>query len=74
MDTQNLIQMANRIGQFFESYPDRAEALEGIDSHIRKFWTPRMRELLRQQVEGQGRGALLPIVVEALGNSASLHR
>lgn len=74
MDTQNLIHMANRIGQFFESYPDRAEALEGIDSHIRKFWTPRMRELLRQQVDGQGREALLPIVVEAVGRNSPPRR
>ncbi len=67
MDIQNLIRMANRIGQFFDSYPDRAEALEGISSHIRKFWTPRMRRLLLEQTDAQPDGAgLLPIVAEAI--------
>ncbi|OZI71194.1 formate dehydrogenase subunit delta [Bordetella genomosp. 12] len=43
MDATNLIRMANRIGDFFEAYPDNAEALEGIANHIEKFWEPRMR-------------------------------
>ena len=30
MDTHNLIAMANRVGQFCESFSDRAEALAGI--------------------------------------------
>ena len=43
MDADNLVRMANRIGDFFEAMPDREEALEGIATHIRKFWEPRMR-------------------------------
>ena len=39
----NLIRMANRIGDFFEAMPDHAEALEGIATHLKKFWEPRMR-------------------------------
>ena len=39
----NLVRMANQIGTYFESLPDRAEALEGIANHLRKFWEPRMR-------------------------------
>jgi formate dehydrogenase subunit delta len=68
MDTNNLIHMANRIGQFFESYPDREEAVEGVATHIRKFWTPRMRELLIQQAESgeAGAGQLLPLVADAI--------
>ncbi|MFL9872802.1 formate dehydrogenase subunit delta [Paraburkholderia megapolitana] len=46
MDEQNLIDMANRIGEFFESMPDREEALDGIADHIRRFWEPRMRRTL----------------------------
>ena len=41
MDVSNLIRMANRIGEFFVSIPDREEALEGIALHIQKFWDPR---------------------------------
>ena len=43
MDADNLVRMANRIGEFFEAMPDRADALEGIANHLRKFWDPRMR-------------------------------
>ncbi|CAB3781165.1 formate dehydrogenase subunit delta [Paraburkholderia fynbosensis] len=46
MDTQNLIDMANRIGDFFESMPDHEEALAGVADHIRRFWEPRMRRAL----------------------------
>ncbi len=43
MNADNLIHMANRIGQFFEAMPERDEALEGIANHLQKFWDPRMR-------------------------------
>ncbi|MGF6568366.1 formate dehydrogenase delta subunit [Paraburkholderia fungorum] len=46
MDNQNLIDMANRIGDFFDSMPDRDEALAGVADHIRRFWEPRMRRAL----------------------------
>ena len=46
MDNQNLIDMANRIGDFFESMPDHEEALTGVAEHIRRFWEPRMRRAL----------------------------
>jgi formate dehydrogenase subunit delta len=66
MDIHNLITMANRIGQFFESFSDRAEALEGISNHIHKFWEPRMRRALLSYVDSGAAGDLLPIVVEAI--------
>ncbi len=43
MDSDNLIRMANRIGDFFEAMPDRAEAEQDIAVHLKKFWDPRMR-------------------------------
>jgi formate dehydrogenase subunit delta len=66
MDIDNLIHMANRIGQFFEAFPDRAEARDGIAQHIAKFWEPRMREELLACIDAGGAGALLPLVREAL--------
>lgn len=44
MNGDQLIRMANQIGVFFESMPDRAEALEGLANHLKKFWDPRMRK------------------------------
>jgi len=43
MSYDNLVRMANQIGLFFESMPDRAEALEGVANHLKKFWAPSMR-------------------------------
>lgn len=56
MDSDNLIRMANRIGDFFEAMPDRPEALEGIATHLKKFWDPRMRRQFLALVDGEAQG------------------
>ncbi|MEO6624487.1 MAG: formate dehydrogenase subunit delta [Burkholderiaceae bacterium] len=65
MDNDNLIRMANQIGVFFESMPDRKEALEGLATHLKKFWDPRMRRALLEQVDG-GNVSLSPMVLSAV--------
>jgi len=40
-----LVRMANQIADFFRPY-DEAEAVSGIQEHIRAFWTRGMREEL----------------------------
>lgn len=68
MDNQSLINMANQIGDFFDSMPDREEAITGIADHIRRFWEPRMRRaLLGALDEPDANGiAMSGIVREAL--------
>jgi formate dehydrogenase subunit delta len=66
MDTENLLHMANRIGEFFEAYPDRAAVLRSIADHIRKYWEPRMRRDLYAQLDRDGAPGLKPIVAEAI--------
>ena len=66
MDVDNLIRMANRIGEFFQAMPDHAEAVDGVATHIRKFWEPRMRQALFAAVDAGAAEALLPLVREAL--------
>ncbi|MDC8785230.1 formate dehydrogenase subunit delta [Roseateles koreensis] len=66
MHIDNLIDMANRIGQFFQAMPDAAEATQGIAEHLRKFWTPTMRRELLAHLEATQAPTLLPIVREAL--------
>ncbi len=56
MDADNLIRMANRIGDFFEAMPDRTEAVEGIATHLKKFWDPRMRREFVVLVDAQAPG------------------
>ena len=63
--------MANQIGEFFEAMPDRPEALDGIATHIRKFWAPRMRIQLAGHIADENGEGLLPIVREAWQAHAS---
>lgn len=46
MDIDNLVRMANRIGDYFAAYPDKDEAEASIAAHIRMYWTPQMRRAL----------------------------
>jgi formate dehydrogenase subunit delta len=66
MDVDNLIHMANRIGEFFQAMPDHDEAVDGVATHIRKFWEPRMRQALFAALDSGAAGTLLPLVREAL--------
>ena len=66
MHVDQLIKMANQIGDFFESMPDPVEAQEGIALHIRKFWEPRMRRELLAHIDARGGEGLHPAVLRAL--------
>jgi formate dehydrogenase subunit delta len=66
MDVNNLIHMANRIGEFYQSYTDKTEALEGIANHIAKFWEPRMRRALIVAMDDTTATGFMPLVMEAL--------
>lgn len=72
MDADNLVRMANRIGQFFEAMPDAAEATEQVAQHLKKFWDPRMRRALLAHVDAQGSDALNPMVDAALRRHRAL--
>lgn len=64
----HLIQLANRIGDFFEALPNRQEGLDGIADHIRKFWEPRMRtamlNFLAEHPEGRTQEAELSAIAK----------
>lgn len=45
-----LVQMANDIGNFFRAQSNREEAILGIENHIKSFWTRRMRDRLTAQL------------------------
>ena len=67
MDVNSLVEMANQIGEFFDSMPDRAEAVDGVADHIHRFWAPRMRIALLNGLDDAGIASELePIVLEAL--------
>ncbi|WP_158938308.1 formate dehydrogenase subunit delta [Burkholderia sp. S171] len=67
MDVNSLVEMANQIGEFFDSMPDREEAVDGVADHIHRFWAPRMRiALLNGLDDPEVASELKPIVLEAL--------
>ena len=66
MDAHNLIRMANQIGAFFESMPNKQEAQEGIVNHIQKFWDPRMRKAFLGAIDANQDQALNQFVKDAI--------
>jgi formate dehydrogenase subunit delta len=59
MSPDKLVYMANQIGKFFAAQ-DRADgdkAVDGIATHLRKFWDPRMRtEIIAKLTAGEAEG------------------
>ncbi|WP_152223235.1 formate dehydrogenase subunit delta [Pseudomonas sp. SCB32] len=66
MNTDNLIKMANQIGQYFASEPDRQQAVRGVQQHLQSFWTPAMRRDLKAWHEQHPDGDLNLLVRAAL--------
>jgi formate dehydrogenase subunit delta len=66
MDIQNLIKMANQIGDFFGAWPDPQQARDEIASHLKRFWDPRMRREIIDYVRDEGGMGLAQIVIEAI--------
>jgi len=66
MEAQNLIKMANKIGDFFQSMPDKKEAQEGVANHIEKFWDPRMRKAFLALIDAAQDQNLSVFVKEAI--------
>jgi formate dehydrogenase subunit delta len=66
MHIDNLVHMANRIGEFFQAMPNREEARREIAQHLRKFWEPRMRRALLEHLDDAGGDGLLEIVRDAV--------
>jgi formate dehydrogenase subunit delta len=63
---EHLVRMANDIGNFFHSEPERKDGIAGIANHIAKFWTPRMRQKLFDHVKEHGEAGLDELPREAL--------
>lgn len=60
---EKLVRMANQIASFFASQPE-ATRIDGVATHINKFWEPRMRRQLFEIIDAGGAG-LDPLVLHA---------
>ncbi len=72
MDIQHLVKMANQIGTFFESMPDREQAKDDIASHLKRFWEPRMRRAIVAGLSADETRELMPLVREAIDANRGL--
>jgi formate dehydrogenase subunit delta len=72
MKVDNLVTMANQIGTFFESYPDRAEASSEIAVHLKRFWAPRMRSQLLLHLDQQQGAGLSALVLSSINAHRAL--
>ena len=70
MNTEHLVKMANQIGSFFSTMPDREQAIADLASHLKRFWEPRMRRRFHELVDCGAEG-FLPLVMAA---SAKIRR
>jgi formate dehydrogenase subunit delta len=66
MDIHHLVKMANNIGEFFASEPDKAKGAKGVADHIRNFWDPRMRRQIFAHIDQMSGEGLSDIVLSAL--------
>ena len=62
----NLVRMANQIGDFFGTMKDRRQSLEEIAAHLRRFWEPRMRAALLAHLDRDAGAGLSDIVLDSL--------
>ncbi|MEH6611700.1 MAG: formate dehydrogenase subunit delta [Halioglobus sp.] len=62
---QQLIKMANQIGANLGAGVDSKIAAVGVADHIRRFWTPDMRQQLQSYAE-ETEDSLTPLVLSAL--------
>ncbi|MCZ7857893.1 MULTISPECIES: formate dehydrogenase subunit delta [Agrobacterium] len=60
---EKLVRMANQIATFFLSQPEDIR-IEGVATHINKFWEPRMRRRFFEMADA-GAGDFLPLVLAA---------
>jgi formate dehydrogenase subunit delta len=70
MHIETLIRMANDIGAFFASEPEADQAANGVLTHIKRFWDPRMRSQLIAHYRSGGEG-LAPHVKAAVAKLAA---
>ncbi len=66
MDVKKLSTMANQIAEFFSAEPDRTVAVEGVASHLKRFWEPRMRKEILAALDAGQTDGMHALVVEAL--------
>lgn len=66
MNINTLVKMANNIGAFFNSEPNREDGIKGVETHLRNAWEPRMKKAIIAHVDAGHTDELMEIVTEAV--------
>jgi formate dehydrogenase subunit delta len=66
MDIHHLVKMANSIGDFFGSEPNKEKGAKSVADHIRSFWEPRMRREIFAHIDKTSGEGLSELVLSAL--------
>jgi formate dehydrogenase subunit delta len=69
MSHNKLAYMANQIGRFF-AHQKEDQAVAAINDHIRKFWDPRMRKQILEDLEAEELDPRVRRAVEQLKDPA----
>jgi formate dehydrogenase subunit delta len=69
MSHDRLTYMANQIGKFFR-HQNEEQAVASINDHLRKFWDPRMRKQILDELDTAELDPLVRRAVERLKNPA----
>ncbi len=69
MHSEYLVRMANDIGHFFASDPNKEEAARNVLAHFKRFWDPRMRAQIVAHYRAGGAG-LMDVVSKAVAQLA----
>ncbi len=71
MKIENLVTMANQIGDFFKSFPDKDQAKKDIAQHLTRFWASSMRQQILAHVNDKNGEGLEAIVRDAIKEHVS---
>lgn len=69
MQAEKLVRMANQIAANLEYGPDRGQAVAAVVDHIRRFWSPLMRQEIVSH-DDQGEVKLSEVAKQAIAQLA----
>lgn len=72
MNAERLVAMVNDIANFFAAEPDRQAAIDGVASHLKRFWEPRMRKQIVAYARAQGAARLSSLASAAVARLAEV--
>jgi formate dehydrogenase subunit delta len=72
MNPERLAEMANDIANFFAAEPEREIAVDGVCTHIRRFWEPRMRKQIIAYVRDHGGAGMSDLAKAGVNKLATI--